>query len=64
MAGDLILWTPSQESRADTLVTMAKADPRVKSLTLASDGLISVRAVDEFAKKGILTKPQALGQIR
>jgi hypothetical protein len=64
MAGDLILWTPSQESRADTLVTMAKADPRVKSLTLASDGLISARAVDEFAKKGILTKPQALGQIR
>ena len=64
LAGDLILWTPLQESRADTLVAMAKADPQVKSLTLASDGLISARAVDEFAKKGILSTPQALGLIR
>jgi hypothetical protein len=63
VAGDLILWTPPQASRADTLVAMAKADTQVKSLTLKSDGLISARAVDELAKKGILTTPQALGPI-
>lgn len=63
VAGDFILWTPPQESRADTLVVMAKADTQVKSLTLKSDGLISARAMDELAKKGILTKPQALGPI-
>jgi hypothetical protein len=62
--GDLILWTPLQDSRADTLVAMAKADTQVKSLMLKSDGLISARAVDELAKKGILTTPQALGPIR
>jgi hypothetical protein len=61
--GDLILWTPLQDSRADTLVAMAKADTQVKSLTLKSDGLISARAVDELAKKGFLTTPQALGPI-
>jgi len=36
----------------------------VKSLALATDGLLSARAVDEFTKRGIGTIPQALGSIR
>jgi hypothetical protein len=40
---------------------MAKNDPNVKSFALATDGLLSARAADEFTKRGIATIPQAIG---
>ena len=61
VAGDLILWIEPMESRANTLLSMAKNDPNVKSFALATDGLLSARAADEFTKRGIVTIPQAIG---
>jgi hypothetical protein len=43
---------------------MANDDSNVKSLVLATDGVLSARAVDEFTKRGIVTIPQALGPMR
>jgi hypothetical protein len=64
VAGDLMLWMEPTESRANTLRKMAQDDSNVKSLALATDGVLSARAVDEFTKRGIVTIPQALGPIR
>ena len=63
VGADLILWTPLNESRAKNLQGMAKENPLVKSITIATDGLISARALEEFNKRGILANPQALGTV-
>ena len=64
VGADLILWSAATESRTDALLKRAKEDPRVKHVTLATDGLISARALEEFNKRGILATPQALGPLR
>jgi hypothetical protein len=64
VSADLILWSAAAESRTDALLKRAKEDPRVKHVTLATDGLISARALEEFNKRGILTTPQSLGTVR
>jgi len=64
VGADLILWSAAAESRTDALLTRAKEDPRVKHVTLATDGLISARALKEFNKRGILATPQSLGTVR
>ena len=64
ISADLILWSATKESGADALLKMAKEDPRVKHVTLVTDGLVSARAMEEFDKRGILATPQALGPLR
>jgi hypothetical protein len=63
VGADLILWMPPNESRARTLLGMAKEDARVKSVVLATDGLFSARAAEEFSRRGIMTIPLVLGPI-
>ena len=64
ISADLILWSATKESGADALLKMAKEDPRVKHVTLVTDGLVSASAMEEFDKRGILATPQALGPLR
>ncbi len=64
VSADLILWSATKESGADALLKMAKEDPRVKHVTLVTDGLVSARAMEEFDKRGIFATPQALGPLR
>jgi len=64
ISADFILWSATKESGADALLKMAKEDPRVKHVTLVTDGLVSARAMEEFDKRGILATPQALGPLR
>lgn len=63
VAGDFMLWVGPTDSRTHDFLGMAKDDPSVKSLALATDGLLSARALGEFAKRGIATIPQALGPV-
>ena len=63
VGADLILWTPTTESRANEFLAVKETNPTIRAILLTTDGSISPLATESLAAKSIQSAPQSLGPV-
>lgn len=63
VAADLIQWIPPIEARADGFLAEKKNRAGVQSILLATDGILTPRAIESLQSKGIQATQQFLGPV-
>ena len=63
VGADLILWTPTTESRANEFLAVKENNPTIRAILLTTDGSISPLATESLAAKSIQSAFQSLGPV-
>jgi hypothetical protein len=63
VGADLILWTPTTESRANEFLAVKENNPAIRAILLTTDGSISPLTTESLAAKSIQSAPQSLGPV-
>jgi hypothetical protein len=63
VGADLILWTPTTESRAAEFLAMKENNPAIRAILLTTDGSISPLTTESLAAKSIQSAPQSLSPV-